>query len=250
MRAAALVAFIAGVVLLLLNPPSLGGLGDLVVLVVGAAAIVLATAWLTVALIGKEMPEPEFRRLVDRSDALASLPPPDQPPSEFDELVMQALDDLPERFRELLEHTPVTVSSRGHEHHAYGQYIGGTIARDIYPDRIVIYQDTLERDFGHDRDAAAGAGRAHRAPRVGSPPGLGRARGARPRPLSRRPRLLTATFRLSVRTVRSRSRALETAASPRRGRSHVGELLAGLGDLLAAAAIPLRLARPAIGASR
>ena len=45
------------------------------VLVVGAAAIVLATAWLTVALIGKEMPEPEFRRLVDRSDALASLPP-------------------------------------------------------------------------------------------------------------------------------------------------------------------------------
>ena len=151
MRAAALVAFIAGLVLLLLNPPSLGGLGDLVVLVVGAAAIVLATAWLTVALIGKEMPEPEFRRLVDRSDALASLPPPDQPPSEFDELVMQALDDLPERFRELLEHTPVTVSSRGHEHHAYGQYIGGTIARDIYPDRIVIYQDTLERDFGHDR---------------------------------------------------------------------------------------------------
>jgi predicted Zn-dependent protease with MMP-like domain len=151
LRAAALVAFIAGVVLLLLNPPSLGGLGDLVVLVVGAAAIVLATAWLTVALIGKEMPEPEFRRLVDRSDALASLPPPDQPPSEFDELVMQALDDLPERFRALLEHTPVTVSSRGHEHHAYGHYIGGTIARDIYPDRIVIYQDTLERDFGHDR---------------------------------------------------------------------------------------------------
>ena len=152
LRAAALVAFIAGVVLLLLNPPSLGGLGDLVVLVVGAAAIILVTAWLTVALIGQEMPEPEFRRLVDRSDALASLPPPDQPPSEFDELVIQALDDLPERFRELLEHTPVTVSSRGHEYHAYGQYIGGTIARDIYPDRIVIYQDTLERDFGHDRE--------------------------------------------------------------------------------------------------
>jgi predicted Zn-dependent protease with MMP-like domain len=31
-------------------------------------------------------------------------------------------------------------------------YMGGTIARDIYPDRIVIYQDTLERDFGHDSD--------------------------------------------------------------------------------------------------
>ena len=33
-------------------------------------------AWATVAVIGKEMPEPEFRRLVDRSEALAALPPP------------------------------------------------------------------------------------------------------------------------------------------------------------------------------
>ena len=150
LRAAAITAFIAGLALLLLNPPSLAGLRDLLALLVGAVAFVLVTAWATVALIGDEMPEPEFRRLVDRSEALASLPPPDQPPSEFDELVMQALDDLPEEFRELLERTPVVVSSRGHEHHAYGHYIGGTIARDIYPDRIVIYQDTLERDFGHD----------------------------------------------------------------------------------------------------
>jgi predicted Zn-dependent protease with MMP-like domain len=50
----------------------------------------------------------------------------------------------------LLESTPVVVSRRGYEHRAYGQYVGGTVARDIYPDRIVIYQDTLERDFGHD----------------------------------------------------------------------------------------------------
>ncbi len=148
--AAALTAFIIGLVLLFLNPPSFAGVGGLLALLAGAIAIVLVTAWGTVALIGREMPEPEFRRLVDRSEALALLPPPDRPPSEFDELVMKALDDLPERFRELLEHTPVVVSSRGHEHHAYGHYIGGTIARDIYPDRIVIYQDTLERDFGHD----------------------------------------------------------------------------------------------------
>jgi predicted Zn-dependent protease with MMP-like domain len=150
LRAAAITAFITGLALLLLKPPSLGGLGDLLVLLVAAAAIVLVTAWATVALIGTEMPEPEFRRLVDRSEALAALPPPDQPPTEFDELVMQALDDLPEEFRALLEHTPVVVSRRGHEHHAYGHYIGGTVARDIYPDRIVLYQDTLERDFGHD----------------------------------------------------------------------------------------------------
>jgi predicted Zn-dependent protease with MMP-like domain len=150
LRAAALIAFLTGLVLLLLNPPSFGGAGDLVVILAGVVAIVLITAWATVALIGREMPEPEFRRLVDRSDALAALPPPDRPPSEFDELVMEALDDLPEPFREVLERTPVTVSSRGHEHRAYGQYIGGTVARDIYPDHIVIYQDTLERDFGHD----------------------------------------------------------------------------------------------------
>jgi predicted Zn-dependent protease with MMP-like domain len=150
LRAAALSAFIAGLLLLLLNPPSLSGVGDLVALLAGALAIVLVTAWAIVALIGKEMPEPEFRRLVDRSDALAALPPPERPPSKFDELVMQALDDLPEPFRELIESTPVVVSSRGHEHHAYGHYVGGTIARDIYADRVVIYQDTLERDFGRD----------------------------------------------------------------------------------------------------
>jgi predicted Zn-dependent protease with MMP-like domain len=150
LRAAALSAFILGLAMLLINPPSLSGFGGLVTVAAGALAIVLVTAWATVALIGREMPEPEFRRLVDRSEMLASLPPPDRPPSEFDELVIQALDDLPEQFREVLERTPVVVSGRGHEHRAYGQYVGGTVARDVYPDRIVIYQDTLERDFGHD----------------------------------------------------------------------------------------------------
>jgi predicted Zn-dependent protease with MMP-like domain len=150
LRAAAVCAFITAVVLLILNPPALSGVRGLLALLVGAVALVLITAWATVALIGHEMPEPDFRRLVDRSEALASLPPPEQPPSEFDELVVQALDDLPERFREVLERTPVIVSSRGHEHRAYGQYVGGTIARDFYPDRIVVFQDTLERDFGHD----------------------------------------------------------------------------------------------------
>ena len=150
LRAAAFSALIAGLVVLLLDPPSLAGLDGLAVLIAGALAIVILTAWLTVAMIGREMPEPEFQRLVHRSEALAALPPADRPPTEFDELVMRALDDLPEPFREVLDHTPVIVSSRGHEEHAYGQYVGGTIARDGYPDRIVIFQDTLERDFGHD----------------------------------------------------------------------------------------------------
>ncbi len=130
-----------------LEPARLGGLGSLLA---GAVIVVLLTAWVTSALIGPEMPEPEFRRLVDRSEALASMPPPDYPPSEFDELVVQALDDLPEPFQELLRETPVIVSNRGREYGAYGHYIGGTIARDGYADRIVVYQDTLERDFGHE----------------------------------------------------------------------------------------------------
>ncbi len=152
LRAAAGAAFITGLVLLLLNPPSLSGVGGLLTILVGAIAIVLTAAALTVTMIGREMPEAEFRRLQDRSEALAALPPPDEPLSEFDELVIQALDDLPEEFTEQLEHTAVIVSSRGREHRAYGLYTGGTIARDDFPNRIVIYQDTLERDFGHDRD--------------------------------------------------------------------------------------------------
>jgi predicted Zn-dependent protease with MMP-like domain len=150
LKAAAITAFAAGLLLLLLNPPSLNGLEDLLTLIAVAVAIVLVTAWLTTLAIGREMPEHEFRLLVDRSELLAALPPPTSPPSEFDELVIEALDDLPPEFREVLETTPVVVSDRGHEVGAYGHYIGGTIARDTYPDRIVIYQDTLERDFGHD----------------------------------------------------------------------------------------------------
>ena len=153
LRAAALTAFLVGVLFLLLNPPSMGGLEDLLTLVAGAIAIAVLTAWVTVAAIGsEEMPEPEFRKLVDRSELLATLPPPESPPSEFDELVIEALDDLPDDFQRLLETTPVVVSNRGSEVGAYGHYIGGTIARDAFADRIVIYQDTLTRDFGHDPD--------------------------------------------------------------------------------------------------
>ena len=152
LRAGAFAALVAGLLLLLLNPPSLSGFDDLLTLAVGALAIVLITAWVVVRATGSEMPEPEFQRLVARSDALASLPPPERPPSEFDELVAQALDDLPEEFRQLAESTPVLVSSGGREHRAYGLYVGATVANDGYPSRILIFQDTLERDFGHDPD--------------------------------------------------------------------------------------------------
>jgi predicted Zn-dependent protease with MMP-like domain len=46
----------------------------------------------------------------------------------------------------------VVVAGRPAHHRAYGHYYGDTIARDNFEERIVIYQDTLERDFGHDRE--------------------------------------------------------------------------------------------------
>jgi predicted Zn-dependent protease with MMP-like domain len=70
---------------------------------------------------------------------------------EFEGLVADAIDALPEQFQEVLEKVAVVVSDLGTEHHAYGMYYGDGVAREGYEDRIVIYQDTLERDFGHDR---------------------------------------------------------------------------------------------------
>jgi predicted Zn-dependent protease with MMP-like domain len=82
-----------------------------------------------------------------------------QSPSEdldhFEALVVDAIDGLPEEFQELLARVAVVVSDRGTEVHAYGQYFGDGVARENYEDRIVIYRDTLERDFGHDRTLLA-----------------------------------------------------------------------------------------------
>jgi predicted Zn-dependent protease with MMP-like domain len=74
---------------------------------------------------------------------------------DFEALVADAMDALPEQFQKVLEQVPVVVSELGAEEHAYGQYFGDGIARDRYEDRIVIYRDTLERDFGHDRQLLA-----------------------------------------------------------------------------------------------
>jgi predicted Zn-dependent protease with MMP-like domain len=65
-------------------------------------------------------------------------------------LVADAIDALPEEFQRVLEGVAVVVSDLGTEARAYGQYYGDGVARDAFEDRIVIYRDTLERDFGHD----------------------------------------------------------------------------------------------------
>ena len=145
--------FAVGLLLLFVNPPSLDGAEGLLLMVGGAVALVLGVAWASVALSGSDsMPEHEFERLVRRSEELAASPELRVGTEEFDLLVAEAIDRLPEDFQRLLDDTPVVVSQLGAEHHAYGHYFGDTVARDNYPDRIVVYQDTLERDFGHDRE--------------------------------------------------------------------------------------------------
>ena len=64
----------------------------------------------------------------------------------------EALDDLPDLLRSALDHVAVVISDKGRRHRAYGLYQGDTVARDDYPDRIIIFRDTLLRDFGHDPD--------------------------------------------------------------------------------------------------
>jgi predicted Zn-dependent protease with MMP-like domain len=151
LRAAAGAAFVVGTVLFLINPPSLSGAGELVAFLAGALALVLGTAWATVTLGGRRgMEEREFERVIERSEELARLPARGREPTEFERLVGEAVDRLPDEFRELVEETPVVVSHRGREVGAYGHYFGDTVARDHHEDRIIVYQDTLERDFGHD----------------------------------------------------------------------------------------------------
>ena len=70
---------------------------------------------------------------------------------DFRALVRSAIDDLPLEFHRALEHVAVVVSDNGgRRQRAYGLYQGDTVVRDYFHDRIVIFKDTLMRDFGHD----------------------------------------------------------------------------------------------------
>jgi predicted Zn-dependent protease with MMP-like domain len=128
-----------------------------VVLIGGAAALVM------LKLAGWRDPESEedFEALVQRAEMLAAesswgeefdvdveLDPYDD--GDFRELVRAAIDELPLEFHAALEHVAIVVSDGGRSRRAYGVYEGDTVARDYFHDRIVIFRDTLLRDFGHD----------------------------------------------------------------------------------------------------
>jgi predicted Zn-dependent protease with MMP-like domain len=144
--------FLVGLLIMLLDPFSLGRLTGLAAWIAGGLVVVLAAA-LGAMLLGRgEMPEEEFRRIAKRSELMSTLPAGQQQPSEFEELVIEAIDRLPAEVQEILADVPIVISQLGAEFGAYGHYIGDTVARDDFRDHIVIYQDTLERDFGWDSE--------------------------------------------------------------------------------------------------
>lgn len=149
----AIAAFVTGIVVWFVNPPSLSGAGGLASLIVGASAFIYFTAWITTLLMGPDLdrlPEDEFERIVLRSEELAREPQRAREATEFELIVAEALDRLPEDFQDVLRDVPVIVSQRGHEFRAYGHYYGDSVAGGRYERRIVIYEDTLVRDFGWD----------------------------------------------------------------------------------------------------
>jgi predicted Zn-dependent protease with MMP-like domain len=133
----------------------------------GLAVVGLVVAFITTRLSDYRDPEDEeeFELLVQRSERLARdnlAAEPDETdfmeldphnPRDFEELVRDALDDLPDILRNALNrNVAVIISDQGRRHRAYGLYMGDTVARDNHSDRIVIFRDTLLRDFGHDPD--------------------------------------------------------------------------------------------------
>jgi predicted Zn-dependent protease with MMP-like domain len=130
----------------------------------GLLGMVLAAVTTRLADYQEPADEEEFELLVRRTEQLArenlAAEPDEQDfltldprkPDDFEELVREALDDLPDLLRKALDHVPVVISDKGRRHRAYGLYQGDTIARDNHPDRIIVFRDTLLRDFGHDAD--------------------------------------------------------------------------------------------------
>jgi predicted Zn-dependent protease with MMP-like domain len=132
-----------------------------------AAIVALSSivGWLAQRLGGwRPASEAEFELIVQRSERLARdglAADPDESEfmeldplndEDFAELVRDALDDLPDLLQNALRHVAVVISDGGRRRHAYGLYQGGQSKRDDTHDRIVIFRDTLRRDFGQDPD--------------------------------------------------------------------------------------------------
>ena len=166
---AALLAMSLGLVVLVVGQgfSSIGvvrALEDIALGVIVAAVLMGGVAFIAVRMAGWRDPESEteFDEIVRQSERLAregmivdpdeadfmDLDPLDD--EDFEELVRDALDDLPDLLRNALAHVAVVISDGGRRAGAYGLYQGDGATRDNTHDRIVIFRDTLRRDFGHD----------------------------------------------------------------------------------------------------
>ena len=135
------------------------------VIVVGVLALSAVVALVTGWLAGWQQDEAEFELVVRRAERLAYenlAVDPDElefmeldplHDGDFEELVRDALDELPDLLQNALDHVAVVISDGGRRAHAYGLYQGGGVHRRDHGDRIVIFRDTLRRDFGSDRDS-------------------------------------------------------------------------------------------------
>ena len=166
---AAVVALSAGLTVVVLGegfstsfPLRLVEAAALAVVATAAFAALVVTVMSRLADWREPEGEAEFEQVVRRSERLARdgvaadpdeedfLAPDPLADDGFEELVRDALDDLPDLLRNALEHVAVVISDHGRRHGAYGLYMGDGPTRDDVPDRIVIFRDTLRRDFGHD----------------------------------------------------------------------------------------------------
>ena len=143
----------------------LKALETLAVVVTGLAIIggVFVTIGLRMADWREPEDEAEFEKVVERSERLARAGTAADPEEmdfleldpyrdeDFEKLVEEALDELPDLLQEALRrNVGVVISDAGRRHRAYGLYRGDGVARDNVPDQIIIFRDTLRRDFGHD----------------------------------------------------------------------------------------------------
>jgi predicted Zn-dependent protease with MMP-like domain len=166
---AALVAMSVGLVVIVVGQGfstigAVRALEDVALGVIVAAALMGAVAFVAVRMAGWRDPESEreFEEIVRQSEHLAreglAVDPSESEfleldplnDEDFEELVRDALDDLPDLLRNALTHVAVVISDGGRRRGAYGLYQGDGATRDDTHDRIVIFRDTLRRDFGHD----------------------------------------------------------------------------------------------------
>ena len=139
--------------------------GALVVIVIAVVGAIMMSVGLRMAGWSEPESEAEFERLVEQTERLARdgvAPDPEEvefmaldpyDDEDFAELVRDAMDELPDLLQRALErNVAVVISDGGRRAGAYGLYHGDGVARDETSDRIVIYRDTLRRDFGHDPD--------------------------------------------------------------------------------------------------